>query len=242
MTVVKAKTPSGPSAALVAAMADAVKPPSKDKLDKLRTMVLEARTLDTRIGNGEVLLKQLKTDLGEYKNHKIPDFMNEIGLPKIGLDPVGKPGQKKYVPAYECERVPYYSANISADWPEEQKQAAYDYLVEIGHDDLIKNVVSFSFPRGTPHGVLVTFIKMIQKLIIMVTVLTEMVGKNKKTKMVKKKVQLEIPPADLKQGVNGKTLTAWLKSQVEDHGFTPDLTKIGGHVGTVAKLKEVKIK
>lgn len=231
-----------PSAAIAAAVAASAKPPAPDKLEKLQDMVGEARVLDVRITKGNILLTELKTNLGELKNHKIPDYMNEIGVPSIALDAVGKPGQKNYIPAYECERSAFYSANISVDWPEEVREDSFEYLAEIGHDDLIKNTVTHAFPRGTSQETIKKFCKMVSELKVLVTQEVEVTNKKNVTKIVKKKLPLELPPAEIGKGVHPKTLTAWLKSQVENHNFMPDLAKIGGTVGTVAKLKEVKVK
>lgn len=253
----------GPSAALSAAIEANKRPLEPNKLEKLQEMVGEARVLDVRIVKGNILLTELKSNLGELKNHRIPDYMNEIGVSSIALDAVGKPGQKNYIPAYECERTPFYSANISVDWPEEIREGSFDYLAEIGHDDLIKNTVTHAFPRGTSQETITRFCKMVSQLKVMVLQEEQKINKNgelifktvdagevkggrrlnvKIPVMVKKKVPLEIPPAEVGRGVNPKTLTAWLKNQVEHHNFTPDLAKIGGMVGTVAKLKEVKVK
>lgn len=232
----------GPSAALSAAIEANKRPPEPDKLEKLQEMVGEARVLDVRIVKGNILLTELKSNLGELKNHRIPDYMNEIGVPSIALDAVGKPGQKNYIPAYECERTPFYSANISVDWPEEIREGSFDYLAEIGHDDLIKNTVTHAFPRGTSQETITRFCKMVSQLKIMVLQDVDVTSKRGVVKRVRRKVPLDIPPAEVGRGVNPKTLTAWLKNQVEHHNFTPDLAKIGGMVGTVAKLKEVKVK
>lgn len=193
-----------------------------DKLEKLKKLVRQARTLQVEINSLESDADGKRGVLNKLRTQDIPDFMNDIQVPAITVEKEGN------MPRFAARRVPFYSANISSKWEEDQKEAAYKYLKKIGHDDLIKNNVSFAFPRGTTQKQLAEFIERAKKIKI-----TTIEGRGKKAK----KRRLEIPPAEVKKGVNGRTLTRWLKDQVELEGKVPDLVKIGGTVGSVAELE-----
>lgn len=112
-------------------------------------------------------------------------------------------------PAIDAKASAYYKANIPADWPEPQRREAFDYLEANASGDLIKTTVTVFFPREKRDEAL-TFSRGLAA-----QGLAPVVGET----------------------VPWSTLTAWLKEQVEKHGWVPDLEKIGGTVGRIVKLK-----
>ena len=116
------------------------------------------------------------------------------------------------LPAMEAKVVPYYSASIAASWPEERRAAAFKWLDESGNGDLIKTTITVQFPREDRK-----------------TALDVVAELRKKDLFV-----------EVKDAVSQQTLTKWLKETYEDGGAKPPLDVIGGSVGRVVKVKELK--
>ena len=115
-------------------------------------------------------------------------------------------------PGVEAKVQPFYRANIAQDWPPEQRNKAFDYLKDEGAEDLIKTEVIISMPRGF-HADAVRIAADLSKAGYAVQV---------------------------REAVPWQTMTAWLKEQVERLGHIPTLDLIGGTVGRVVKLKNLK--
>lgn len=212
-----------PSAAVAMAIRSRKGEVSSDKLEQLKIMVREARNLDVRIGNGEELLKTLKTEQARYLTNVIPDMMASLRVPSITIEAEGN------MPAYTASNKPFYSAGISSRWDEEKRQDALQYLKDIGHGDLIKQEVSFLFPVGTDLRMIHEFVNKVVKLRI----------------VDKRRRKLEIPIPTVSEGVHAGTLTSWLKRLVESKDALASklkLDKIGGYVGQKVELKTVKDK
>lgn len=116
------------------------------------------------------------------------------------------------LPAYECKLKPFYSANIAADWEPDKRSEAFKYITSLGEEDLIKTDVVVSFPREQRAAA---------------------------NKLVAELNKRDIPAMVIER-IHAQTLTAWLKRQVENKHFVPDLDIIGGTVGRVVKMKEKK--
>ena len=117
------------------------------------------------------------------------------------------------LPAIEAKLVPYYSANIAASWDLERKKAAFKWLTDNKFGDLIKTEISLTFNRED-HDKAQKFFNKLKK-------------------------DDETLNADMKESVNSRTLTAWLKEQIEKYNNVPPLDVIGASVGNIVKLKEV---
>lgn len=181
-----------------------------DKLLELREMVAAARDLEKERDMLNERLKEVNSALDGpegYYFRKLPSLMSEIGVPSITIEANGN------LPAYVATASPYYKASIAADWPEEKRKEAFDYLEEIEAGDLIKTEVTVAFPREQ-RELAVKF--------------KEMVDKKYHSNSI------------IKENVAWNTLTAWLKEQVEEVGEIPQLDKIGGVVSRIVKLKEKK--
>lgn len=201
---------TGPSAALAAAVRRDKTAPTEDSLERVRKVLRDARDKDREIADLEGRLKTVRAEVLELKQKTLPDIYDEVGIDNLGLPAEGN------LPAYDCKLEPYYHANISAEWEEDRRQAAFTYLDEYGDGtgEMIKSTYTVLLPRGNRKKALAVE-KALQKL---------------KVEVVSK---LEVP---------WNTLTAWVKEQVEKHNTTPDLNVLGATVGRVVKLKERKEK
>lgn len=79
--------------------------------------------------------KYLGTKLKEVSEEKIPSLMTELGVSEFKLTSGAKVSVK-----------PFYSASLPKD--EENRNKAFSWLKEHGHDDIIKNEVKAAFGRG----------------------------------------------------------------------------------------------
>lgn len=198
--------PNQPPAAVRAAIKrDKVEVP-EDRLEAIRVVLRRARDADREVSDLEARLKAVKAEVLDLKQKTLPDIYDAAGIDNLGLPAEGN------LPAYDCALKPYYHANIGAEWPTEQRQAAFAYLE--GHEagDLIKSLYIVAVPRG--------------KLAL---------AKKVAAALAKLKVEFTT-----KQDVPWNTLTAWLKEQVEKRNHTPDLDVLGATVGRVVNLKERK--
>src|SRR5215207_4904871 len=116
---------------------DANKPPSQDKLDRLKAMGVkvmevtqEITTLEKQLGEKRSLFKRLVTE-------EMPALFDETGVDRIGI------------PEYNVDLVMsnYYHANIATSWPQERREEAFAYLEEKGAGDIIKVDVAVRFGR-----------------------------------------------------------------------------------------------
>jgi hypothetical protein len=192
------------------AKAIAANPPqiASDKLLELREMVSAARDLEKEREMLNERLSAINSALDGpegYFFRKLPALMSEIGMTSLTLEPEGN------LPGYVATSAPYYKASISAEWPEDKRKEAFDYLEEVEAGDLIKTEVTVAFPR-------------------------EQRELAKKFQVVAKKYG----DATIKENVAWNTLTAWLREQVEENGEMPQLDKIGGIVARIVKLKPLK--
>jgi len=110
----------------------------------------------------------------------------------------------------EVQTKPYYHASIEAAWDEDRRQKAFNYLEQIGEGDLIKTTLTIPFPRDQHEAAKALAIELAKRGIA----------------------------SEVKDNVHHMTLTAWLKNQVEERQFVPDLTTIGGVVGRKITIKD----
>lgn len=127
---------------------------------------------------------------------------------EVGITSLSLSGEGNTPPA-TIELKPFYSANIAASWPPVQRAEGFDYLQSIGHGDLIKADVVVTFAKER-HNDALDFAARARDAGLQVA---------------------------LKENVHPQTLTAWLRDQVENRNFLPQLDKIGGTVGRVARIK-----
>lgn len=133
---------SKPPAALAAKIQRDKVVPSDDSLERVRTILRQARDLDREIADLEARTKEAKAIVLDLKQKKLPDIYDEVGIDNLGL-----PGEGN-LPAYDCRLEPYYHANISSDWESEKRVNAFNYLEKVKAGDLIKSVYIVVVPRG----------------------------------------------------------------------------------------------
>lgn len=201
---------------------------SETRLEELRKLIREDRTLQHRIANGEALLKTLKAERHEYEHERIPTLMEALRISSFTLEAEGNN------PAVEIENAPYYKAGISkeAENAEERREAMHDYLEEIGHGDLIEYTVTYQFEHDVDPRLIQEFIRRVGGLQVFVADRS-----NRRKRLI-----LDVPIPTRERGVHWRRLTSWLKRQVEEEKFIPDLEKLGAFVGRKAEPKEVKTK
>src|ERR1700742_2219663 len=182
-----------PPAALIAAAKENPQKANQDSLQRLREAVANVRDMEMRKANAEETLKKINIELQNQYFKELPDLMTEVGVSELTISAEGN------MPAYKAKSEPYYKGVIQEGWPEEQKQAAFDWLDDNGHGDLIKTQVTVSFPREQ-RAAAVKFAKQVEKA-----------GMN----------------ASVGQTVHWGTLTAWLKEMIEKHKTIPPLETLG---------------
>lgn len=195
--------------------------PSSDKLDAIRAKARQARDLEFQIKNLEEQVKEHKIQLYDIYSNQLPDLM--LGA---GVDTIGLPQEGNYL-GWDYNLETFYRANIAAKWPNEKREAAFDYIKSMGAEDLIKTEVVVYFPKGG--------VKLAQKLLSQV----------KKIKMKPPKGKKVAPKirAELSRSIPHGSLSAWLKELVEKRHKVPsasDLEKIGGAIGRIVKPEERK--
>lgn len=179
---------------------------SETSLTALREGVAKFRDLQAAKSDLEERLKAVNIEINELEFGKLVDLMDAARVPSITIEAEGN------LPQMRVEIKPYYHANISADWPEEKRRAAFGFLDKDGSGDLIKTEVTTAFARDQREAAL----KYLDKL------------------------REEGMNASAKEAVAWNTLTAWVKEQIEkkNRTFTPEeLEALGAKVGRVAKIK-----
>lgn len=179
---------------------------SDEELRRAQALAKEFVGLGLSIEDLEKQVKNLKTRKNQIESREIPDLFSEIGIDVIGL------------PDDQCDVVvrPYCKANIAANWEEERREAAFCWLDENGHGDVISVTISVDFKRGEK-----ALADELQDLIR-----SKFSGANSH-------------PVKVEMGVPWGTLTALVKEQIEQ-GETVPLETLGATVGQVAKITKRK--
>lgn len=174
---------------------------SDDKLVRARELAEEYVALDKLVERTEAELKELKEKRLELQQKTLPEFFDSIGTDKVG------------VPHANADVIvkPYYKANISADWPPEQREKAFSYLESIDCGDIIGVTVSVKFLRG------------------------ELEEAKELAEMIRKSKFGNTHPPVMEMGTPWNTLTSLVKKRSEQ-GQPTDLEVIGAVVGRIAKI------
>ena len=188
--------------ALAQKMSSGVAKAGSDQLDAITEAAVLLRDAEREKSDIEDRLSEKNKQIQELRFKTLPDLMHEAGVDRLGLPAQGN------LPPCDAKLSPYYHANIAADWPPEKRQAAFDWLEQNGHGDLLKVTVSVSFSKSQ-----------MDEARALEGQLVDMGH-----------APLVIP------SVPWSTLTAWLREQVEKYHSQPPLETIGGTVGSVVKL------
>lgn len=175
-------------------------------VEAIREQLRIARDLELRIDEISSVVKSDNKALNSIKFELLPEMFAEAGVDNIGLPAEGNK------PAYDAKLVPFYKANIAADWEEERRDKAFKELEKRGAGDLIKTEVTVLLPRGER-----------EKLKALEKVLKSM------------KLDYEVA-ANVPHG----TLTAWVKEQIVEHQKIIPLDTFGATMGMVVHIKERK--
>lgn len=191
--------------------------PSVEESKSLTALGTELFRVEERIEGLELQLEEAKKRRFELTMRELPDYMLRVGQDRMGLESWG----------VDLVREPYYHANIRADWPDEQREAAFRWLTANGHEDLIKTTFTIVFPRR------------------MFAVALWLKEKIKSLKYPKEKLsgiqvkEIAMPDASVALGVPWNTLTAFVREQVEAGAVLP-LETLGATVGWIVKVKQRK--
>lgn len=104
--------------------------PREAQLQQLSFLARKQLQLEQQITNLEDALSQTKDALKTVSEGQIPELMNEIGMAEFKLTDGRKVSVK-----------PFYGGRIT-------DQAAYDWLGEHGHAEIIKGEVRIPYPKG----------------------------------------------------------------------------------------------
>jgi len=106
---------------------------STEGLSEVSKLALELKQAQEKLELAEELVKDWKRKVRQLAEEQLPEAMAELNLSNITLADGSSITVDKY-----------YSASI----PKDKQGEAFDWLVDNGHGDLIKNQVSVSFVRG----------------------------------------------------------------------------------------------
>ena len=114
-------------------MASSVEKMDQGDLTTVAGMARAIRDKEQEVAALEQKLKDEKKALLKLTDEELPTMLAEIGLTSMKLDD-----------GSEVTVKPTYGASILVD----NRPAAYEWLREHGHDDIIKNTVACAFGRG----------------------------------------------------------------------------------------------
>jgi hypothetical protein len=175
--------------------------PSNEGLAQLRELgeeyVRKVRELE-KLSEAASVLSQAIFDL---ESRRLPDAMAQLGIDSLGLPEVGA----------DLEAKNYYKAAIPADWPDEQRQEAFQYLRSLGAGGLIRTEVLAAFG----------------------------VGQDEEAIRVAELLHEQGISTETKQNVPWATLTSFVRERVET-GLPLEPKKLNATVGRVVKIKARK--
>ena len=105
----------------------------QDDLTSVASLAKKQKNQEQKVKDLEAELKEAKKELLRISDEEIPNLMTETGLASIKLDDGS---------SLEIKNI--YGASILVA----NREKAYDWLREHGHDDIIKNKVVATFGRG----------------------------------------------------------------------------------------------
>jgi hypothetical protein len=182
-----------------------VKPQKTDpnQLKRITETLRQARDLRLEISSDAEQAKIKQGNLFTLERKTLPELFNSAGITNLGLEPEGN------MPGYEAKREPYVHASIAASWPDEKRQAAFDYLTKHGGGDLIKMEISVMLPMKSTKQ---------QK---------EVIAALKKLKV----------PYEVSRAVPWGSLTAFVREMITRKKQMPPLDVLGADVGEVVTMK-----
>lgn len=177
-------------------------------IERVRDKVRALRDLELR----EISITEQLTDIHLQKQTLIqkdlPDLFNEAGVDSITIQAEGNQ------PSYTADLKPFYTANIAASWPQDKREAAFQWLQDNGHQDLIKTEIVITLGRGEADTA---------------------------AKVQAALKALDVPFTS-SLSVHFQTLSAFVKEQITKYHKTIPLEILGAQVGENVKIKLQKEK
>lgn len=185
-------------------------------LNEVAAAALRMREQQHKVQDLEQQLADAKAAYNEMRFRELPDLMSQAQTDRVGVPAVGN-----HLPPCDLILKPFYKANIEASWEPARREAAFKWLEDEGHGDVISRGVVVAFRKGekTEAGRL---IQMLQ---------AEGYGDRYK---VDKSVPWATLTALIKE-LHGDELAAMARGE----DVTPlPLERLGATVGQVAEVKE----
>lgn len=175
--------------------------PTDDELKSVRALGAKLVKLNQEKESLEKRLETLQETINTVQQQDLPKLMDSLQLDNLGL------------PEDQCDlRVEnYYHANIAKN--SEHREEAFKWLVDHGHEALLKVSVTCTFARGEYE---------------------------KAARLVERLKKAGYEP-EMEQGVPWNTLTAWLKDLAsKKDAVLPPLKIFGATIGRIVKIKPRK--
>lgn len=181
---------------------------SPDKLARITELVSEAFEYDIKVVEIERELERVKSLRKDLLEKQIPELMASAQISVVSVPNTD----------IVCEIKPYVHASISSEWPKEQREAAFKWLEDNDHGDIIKNTLMLEFNRENAEEARQIYQRVKQ--------------------MVAEYPKLQATPV-LDKKVHHMTLSGFVREQIKEGADLP-LAVLGATVGEVAKFKENK--
>lgn len=184
-----------------------------DVVDAARSLGAEARDLEREKSDLEARLREVNRRLSAIYFSELPRALTDAGLDSVGIPARGN------LPAVDVRLAPEVRASISNEWPEDRRAAAFRWLQENGHGDLIKTEVVARFPREMRASAL------------------EFADR---ASGGEPGVRADGATVLVRETVNAQTLTAWLRRLLDEGRPCPPLEIIGGEIVPRARVEHRK--
>ena len=183
--------------------------PSEAESKDLAQLGRELFEVDSSISALEEKLSTARERRKTLTQTELPEYFTRVGQDRMGLPEFG----------VDLILENFVHANIAADWEPERRDAAFAWLEDNGHGDIIKVEMTLKFPRTA-----MALARWVQQVL-------------ETMKLPKQFLNMSIPPIEVGLGVPWNTLTAWAKEQIRNGAALP-LDTLGVTTGQVVKIKK----
>jgi hypothetical protein len=187
--------------------------PTDPSLRRIATAAQALFVADQRLKRAEALVEAIKRRRTDLSTKVLPELMDTAQTDSLGLSGANA----------DVIVETMYHAVIRADWPEAQRQSAFEHLDELGGGDLIKSIIAIQLPRDA-------YDQAVELLIAIKLWL-----KHKKLDAVPT-LRLDVPWASLTAFVRD-----WMERPIDAHASvggapTLNLTRLGATVMRVCRV------
>lgn len=188
--------------AIAAAFPEGKEAAERPTLESMQALAEEVIDIDERIEKNEARIRELRARRDTILTASLVDMMDEAGVSLLQV------GDRKF------QAGPFYKALIPV---EDQNHPGLVWLDEHGAGDLIKNVITVTFPKGS----------------------------DDEARLAEQLIRQRFQMADVtrQRAVHHMTLTAWLKEMHQStnpNKVMPPLDVIGGIIGRIVKISKAK--